>query len=546
MKIRIILRKFLNKAVRDAFIAGLIVLTVSGVTGYIVYKSSKEALKEEVQGYLLSLARTAAEMTDVELHKQITKPEDKHNETYEKIRAPYFEILRANPNIPFIYTAIKKDDKIFFIMDSSIPAEGEEEDTSDVMEEYTDYTDTMMKTFVDQKPMVENETYTDEWGTFLSAYVPLYDKDKNFVAIVGVDLDVKDYLGRLAKVEDALKIGAVIAFVFSILIGLVVWFVINSALKAEAKNREQQEQIAKMEVARIEEQKRSEEITKQEIARQRKEIAENFDKSVKSVVEIISSASTELDATSHQIAKMAITSADKTKHVENDVKVSSDGIMKVADSAGALSTGIIQILDEVNKSVSIAEEAARETIAAESKSVDLVKAAENIDSVVAMIEQIAGQINLLALNATIEAARAGEAGKGFAVVANEVKNLANQANSATAEISNYLSSIRQITSETTDAIKQMGVIINQLNDSSRKVMDVTRGQQDVVTVITGEINNASNISKKVSEEIHIVSDLANETGKNTNEILIAVGELSKQAEKLDSEVNHFLEVLVKN
>ena len=57
-----------------------------------------------------------------------------------------------------------------------------------------------------------------------------------------------------------------------------------------------------------------------------------------------------------------------------------------------------------------------------------------MSSIVQLIGDITGQINLLALNATIESARAGEAGRGFAVVAAEVKNLANQAKQATDKI----------------------------------------------------------------------------------------------------------------
>lgn len=54
---------------------------------------------------------------------------------------------------------------------------------------------------------------------------------------------------------------------------------------------------------------------------------------------------------------------------------------------------------------------------------------EDIVSFARKNEEIAGQTNLLALNAAIESARAGEKGRGFAVVANEVKSLANDAES---------------------------------------------------------------------------------------------------------------------
>ena len=76
-----------------------------------------------------------------------------------------------------------------------------------------------------------------------------------------------------------------------------------------------------------------------------------------------------------------------------------------------------------------------------------------MSSIVQLIGDITGQINLLALNATIESARAGEAGRGFAVVAAEVKNLANQAKQATDKIEQEIGNLNGISGDVVGALE---------------------------------------------------------------------------------------------
>jgi len=72
----------------------------------------------------------------------------------------------------------------------------------------------------------------------------------------------------------------------------------------------------------------------------------------------------------------------------------------------------------------------------------LQTSSEGVARVADLIASIATQTSVLALNATIEAARAGAHGRGFSVVAGEVKKLAEQTATATADIQSKVTAIR--------------------------------------------------------------------------------------------------------
>jgi methyl-accepting chemotaxis protein len=67
---------------------------------------------------------------------------------------------------------------------------------------------------------------------------------------------------------------------------------------------------------------------------------------------------------------------------------------------------------------------------------------EEIDTVVAIVDDIADRTNLLALNAAILAAQAGEHGGGFAVVAEEIRGLSRKTEESLRQISSLVAGIQ--------------------------------------------------------------------------------------------------------
>ena len=312
-------------------------------------------------------------------------------------------------------------------------------------------------------------------------------------------------------------------------IGDVAEAVENFKVKAEQKAREEAE--AKIQQDQI-------------AAKQRKavmiKLADDFESAVGEIVETVSSASTELEASASTLTATAERAQRVTTTVAAASEEASTNVQSVASATEELTSSVNEISRQVQESARMAGEAVDQARTTNDGVGELSKAAARIGDVVELINTIAGQTNLLALNATIEAARAGEAGRGFAVVASEVKALAEQTAKATGEIGQQITGIQAATQDSVNSIREISGTIEKLSEIASTIASAVEEQGAATQEISRNVQQAAHGTQQVSANITDVQRGASETGSASSQVLSAAQSLSGDSNRLKLEVGKFL------
>jgi methyl-accepting chemotaxis protein len=285
------------------------------------------------------------------------------------------------------------------------------------------------------------------------------------------------------------------------------------------------------------------EVEKQTAAQRKADmnrLAGDFEAAVGKIIETVSSASNELEASADTLTATAARGQQLTSIVAGASEEASANVQSVASATEQMSSSVDEISRQVQESANIAREAVDQARKTNEHVGQLASAAARIGDVVELINTIAGQTNLLALNATIEAARAGEAGRGFAVVASEVKALAEQTAKATGEISQQISGIQNATNLSVDAIKGISGTIGRMSEICSTIASAVEEQGAATREISRNVQQAAHGTKDVSANIIDVQQGASQTGTASSQVLSAAKSLSSENSRLKSEVEKFL------
>jgi methyl-accepting chemotaxis protein len=256
--------------------------------------------------------------------------------------------------------------------------------------------------------------------------------------------------------------------------------------------------------------------------------------------------------------------AEKGAHQTNDlgklIDDSAEKINALKSSSSVIQEKVVEGLESVNMLLTKAKETkvATQTIAEVIHTTD--ESSRKIGEASNVITMISNQTNLLALNAAIEAARAGEHGRGFAVVAEEIRKLAEQSSESTKSIDkivaelqkNSLASVQTVIEvtkaieqqlvsvgetdgkyrEISDAVKDSLIHIQNLNQSSKKMMQNKDVIVEVVNGLSAIAEENAAATEEVSASVHVQSD-------SLQDVAMANKRLAEMAQELSFEATQF-------
>lgn len=225
-----------HPVIEAVVVALAVMIAVMGTVGFI-YTHAERAQADEIRQGLVRTARVVASLIDPELHKSFVSPEQEESPEYQAIDRIMLGVLKSDPQIAYLYTAVKKGDEVYFILDPTPkPTDPDEEDKSvNLWDKYEDANPEILQALETKEIVTSPEPYTDEWGTFISSYVPLFDANGEFYAVLGMDIEVSEYLRRLEPIRRATTRAMVAGFFVSFMIASIVWFLRGFLMRVNAR-----------------------------------------------------------------------------------------------------------------------------------------------------------------------------------------------------------------------------------------------------------------------------------------------------------------------
>ena len=552
----------------------ILLLLGNSLLGVFAYNRSKTALFRQIQSNAKNIAQCAARNVSGDLLRTLEEG-DEGTEAYNIILEE-LALFRDNAEIEYIYTLRQiGEEQFIFVVDS------DPEEPADIGEE-CESTDGLSTAFTESVTAADEETFTDEWGSHLSAYSPIFDGE-TVVGAVGVDISANWIDEQMQDLRNLVLIICIGTYVVSL---VILGLLMTRFKKGMGKLNDKVKELASG----------SGDLTRKidiDTGDELEVIAGNMNaflgqvrklvKEVAQSTEEILTTGQEMDATVSEntriMSLMNSEIADISNNMEQSAAASKELSENLSESAGQIAT-FARNVEEISNRVQLANESAQTSsaVAKENRKSAMesieamqermrktsrdVQKIEQVRKIAEEIGAIASQTRMLSLNAQIEAARAGDMGAGFAVVATEVGNLSNDIDASVTEINTINGQvlaavgtltevleemIRFVTEDVArdyDAFAALGEEYGATTDSIRRQMQEIGDQSAQISREIADINrNVQQITATVTETAESANDIASSTGQigESLERLSSTSQMnSRHSGKLNEQVTKYI------
>lgn len=230
-----------------------------------------------------------------------------------------------------------------------------------------------------------------------------------------------------------------------------------------------------------------------------------------------------------EIAAAADDFSRRTEQQAASLEETAAALNEITSTVRQTADGATQISDLVNAARSEAEHSGEVVHRAEAAMTAIERSSQQVNQIIAVIDEIAFQTNLLALNAGVEAARAGEAGKGFAVVASEVRALAQRSSEAAKEIRGLISA--------SGAQVEIGVsLVGETARSLQRILERIHNVQSTSASIALSANDQA-------QALHHINTAFTQLDQTTQRNTAMVEESTAATHNLSIETEHLMQML---
>lgn len=156
--------------------------------GWVTTELSSRRAERQARTALLAEARVASAAINPEEHLALAGDlSDLQKPQYADLRELFFRLEASNPSVRWIYTMVRRNGRIKFVIDSVPDGEWGHTPPGVVYEQVPPE----LERGFDNKQALLVGPYQDEWGEFVSAFIPLIDPQTDSVyAVLGLDFEL--------------------------------------------------------------------------------------------------------------------------------------------------------------------------------------------------------------------------------------------------------------------------------------------------------------------------------------------------------------------